>query len=126
MPLDLTDDKSTLVQVMAWCRQANVDPDLCRQMASLGLNELTHRDLDKMYTSLQTNFHLYLMSEILIIPDYLNFLMLYQEKPRWQEIDTNSGNGMVPAGNKPSPDARFQYDKALQQPMAPLDCDALK
>ena len=46
MPLDLTDDKSTLVQVMAWCRQAashtwaNVDPDLCRQMASLGLNEL--------------------------------------------------------------------------------------
>ena len=42
MPLDLTDDKSTLVQVMAWCRQAktNVDPDLCRHMASLGLNEL--------------------------------------------------------------------------------------
>ena len=31
---------------MAWCRQAkshswaNVDPDLCHQMASLGLNEL--------------------------------------------------------------------------------------
>ena len=47
MPQDLTDDKSALVQVMAWCRQAqaitwaNVDPDLCRQMASLGLNEFT-------------------------------------------------------------------------------------
>ena len=41
MPLDLTDEKSTLVQAMAWCRQANVDPDLCRQMASLGLNELS-------------------------------------------------------------------------------------
>ena len=46
MPLDLTDDRSTLVQVMAWCHQAtshyltNVDPDLCRHMASLGLNEL--------------------------------------------------------------------------------------
>ena len=46
MPLDLTDDKSTLVQVLAWCHQAtshtwaNVDPDLCHQMASLGLNEL--------------------------------------------------------------------------------------
>ena len=40
MPQDITDDKSTLVQVMAWCRQANVDPDLCRQMASLGFNEL--------------------------------------------------------------------------------------
>ena len=42
MPQDLTDDKSTLGQVMAWCRKAsaitwaNVDPDLCCQMASLG------------------------------------------------------------------------------------------
>ena len=35
MKLDLTDDKSTLVQV--W---ANVDPDLCRHVASLGHNEL--------------------------------------------------------------------------------------
>ena len=46
VPLDLTDDKSTLVQVLAWCHQAtsytwaNVDPDLCNQLASLGLNEL--------------------------------------------------------------------------------------
>ena len=44
MPQDLTDDKSTLVQVKAWCRQATshylIDPDLCRQMASLGPNEL--------------------------------------------------------------------------------------
>ena len=49
MPLDLTDDKSTLVQVMAWCRQAitwaNVYPDLCHEMASLDLNELTHSGL---------------------------------------------------------------------------------
>ena len=35
-----------MVQVMAWCRQqqaitwANVDPDLCPDMASLGPNEL--------------------------------------------------------------------------------------
>ena len=44
MSLDLTDDKSTLVQVMAWQQAitwANVDPDLCRHMASLGPNELT-------------------------------------------------------------------------------------
>ena len=46
MPQDLADDKSSLVQVMAWCvRQqaitwANVDPDLCRHMASLGPSEL--------------------------------------------------------------------------------------
>ena len=48
MPLDLTDEKSTLVQVMAWCRQATshylsqFDPDKCCHMASLGHNELTH------------------------------------------------------------------------------------
>ena len=46
MPMDLTDHTSTLVQVMAWCCQAtshywaNVDPDLCCHMASLGHNEL--------------------------------------------------------------------------------------
>ena len=48
MPQDLTDDKSTLVQVMAWCHQATshylsqcwLIP--CRLMASLGQNELTY------------------------------------------------------------------------------------
>ena len=40
--LDLADDKSALVQVMAWCRQATSHypgqcwPSLCRHMASLG------------------------------------------------------------------------------------------
>ena len=47
MSLDFIDDQSTLVQVMAWCRQAtshylsNVDPDLCRHMVSLAHDELT-------------------------------------------------------------------------------------
>ena len=47
MPQDLTDDKSTLVQVMAWCHQTtshytwiSVDQDLQCHMASLGPNEL--------------------------------------------------------------------------------------
>ena len=43
MPLDLNDDKSILVQVMAWHQAitwANVDPDLCHHMVSLGHNEL--------------------------------------------------------------------------------------
>ena len=46
MPMDLTDGKSTLVQVMAWYHQAtshytwaNVDPDLCRHMVLSGYNE---------------------------------------------------------------------------------------
>ena len=42
LPQDLTDDKSTLVNVIAWCgHQANVDPVLCRHLASLCHNELT-------------------------------------------------------------------------------------
>ena len=43
MSPDSADDKSTLVQIMAWCRQAtlpNVDPDLGRHMRLLGHNEL--------------------------------------------------------------------------------------
>ena len=46
MPLDPTDEKSTLVQVMAWCRQAPSDylsqcwPRSCHQMVSLDRNEL--------------------------------------------------------------------------------------
>ena len=45
MTQDLTDDKSTLVQVMVYCRQqaitwTSVDQDLQRHMASLGPNEL--------------------------------------------------------------------------------------
>ena len=41
MPQDLTDDKSTLVQVMAitW---TSLDQDLQRHMASLGPNELIY------------------------------------------------------------------------------------
>ena len=35
---------------------ANVDPDLCRHMVSLGHNELTHRGLKKMALILQTPF----------------------------------------------------------------------
>ena len=47
MPQNLTNDKSILVQVMAWCRQAtshnwaDVDADLCRHIASLGHGEFS-------------------------------------------------------------------------------------
>ena len=45
MPHEFTNDRSALVQVMAWCRQAqaitwtNVDQVLCRCIASLGSGE---------------------------------------------------------------------------------------
>ena len=40
MSLDLTNDKPTLVQVMAWCCQQNYYKSQCCHMASLGHNEL--------------------------------------------------------------------------------------
>ena len=40
-----TDEKSILVLVMAWCRQAIVDPDLCRNLESLSHSELTRSEL---------------------------------------------------------------------------------
>ena len=55
MPLDLT-DKSTMVWVMAWCRQATSHylnqcwPRSCRHMASLGHNELTRSALLQLMT----------------------------------------------------------------------------
>ena len=57
MSLDKNYEKSTLVQVMAWCGQAeaitsaNVDPDLCRHMASLGHNELMSTKYMYMYSA---------------------------------------------------------------------------
>ena len=60
MPQKPFDRKSTLVQVMAWCHQAqaitwaNVDPDLCHHMASWGHDELTHWGRDKMAAISQT------------------------------------------------------------------------
>ena len=51
MSFDLTDDKSTLGQVIHWCRQATSHylsqwwPKSCRHMASLGPNKLTFKHL---------------------------------------------------------------------------------
>ena len=72
MPLDLTDDQhwfrlwfgAVRQQAITW---ANVDPDICRQMASLGLNELMfHKGTPDMilgnYQSLCVQFHFKLVN----------------------------------------------------------------
>ena len=57
-PQDLTDDKSTLVQVMAWCRQATSHylsqcrPSSLSHMASLGLNELNVEELSWVHCTI--------------------------------------------------------------------------
>ena len=53
MSLAIADDTLTLVQVMAWCHQATnhymtqFDQELCRDMVSLGHNELMKIPLTK-------------------------------------------------------------------------------
>ena len=44
--LDLTDDKLTLVQVMAWITWANVDPDPWYYMVSKRHNEFNWHPMD--------------------------------------------------------------------------------
>ena len=59
--LDFTDDKSTLVQVMAWCclaashHTSNVDVEVCHQMALLDHNELNNY---QNYFTHTTNKHI--------------------------------------------------------------------
>ena len=59
MPQNIFDDKSTLVQVIAWCPQqqditwANADPDLYHDMASPG-----HNELNNVFWGLFLFFHL--------------------------------------------------------------------
>ena len=58
MSHDLADDKSTLVEVievMAWCRQANVDPDLCHHMVSPGYDELNLLAMGSYYHPITLN-----------------------------------------------------------------------
>ena len=63
MPLDLTDEKSTLVQVMAWCRQATshyLSQCWPRSMSSEGnftKNNLSHQLLKWAWKLLCLKFH---------------------------------------------------------------------
>ena len=61
IPRDLIDDKSTLFQVVVWCRQATSHylsqyPVLHHHMASLGPEEFSHWSADKKAVTLQTTF----------------------------------------------------------------------
>ena len=61
--LGLTDDKSTLVRVMALYRQAtshswpNIHPDLCRHVALLGYNVLSSGILWYAFQDISYMFH---------------------------------------------------------------------
>ena len=60
MPQKAFGDKSTLVQIMVGARRqqaiiwANVDPDLCPYMTSLGYNELSNVEISPTVFPMQT------------------------------------------------------------------------
>ena len=98
MSRDLSEDKSTLVQVRAWCGHqqaitwANVDPDLCRHMASLGHNELTHRPLG----GVNENFIRKAILTLTLVTDGWNISC--EIVPRWMSVDlTDDKSTMVQA-----------------------------
>ena len=89
MPRNLTNENSSLVQVMAGCRQARagVDPDLSRRMVSLCHNELTNTGT-KWLTVYKLNQY---------------FDMNFTEDCSWwinlQLVSTGSGYGLVKSRN---------------------------
>ena len=65
MPQEPIDDMSTFNKASTW---ANINPDLCRHMAPLGYDELTHlsHSMLKMFLGLQNKRAAYSMSTVSI------------------------------------------------------------
>ena len=88
MPQDFTDDKSTLVQVMAWCHQATshyLDQCWLRSILPYGVAR----------------------------PQWVNSTVA-----KWHHMATHiwvnigSGNGLLPAGTKPLPEPMLSYHRS--------------
>ena len=88
MPLDFTDDQSTLVQVMAWCHQA----------ANHYLSQCWHRSLSPSGITR---------------PQWVNSLRLVMLCVKFCQqrsgLTIDSGNGLLPDGTKPCPEPMSSY-----------------
>ena len=99
MPLDLTDDKSTLVQVMAWCHQATSHYlSQCWPRFTLPYGVTRPQWVYNLIFKLIQTSSLVFHSQIAL---------------RWMpqntcddncQVNIGSGNGLVPSGNKPLPE----------------------
>ena len=97
MPLDLTDEKSTLIQVMAWCPQATshyLSQCWPRPMASLGPNELIHRGRDKM-AAIQQMTVWNAFPWMKIFQFLLNFIDVHFQESKWQYASISSNNSLA-------------------------------
>ena len=90
MPLDLTDDKSTLVQVMAWCRQATSHYlSQCRPR-SLSPNGVTRHQWVNDNMS-------WVVKQLISPANLINGLLTHCVLSGWL-------SGMLPNGTKPLPE----------------------
>ena len=121
MPLDLTDDKSTLVQVMAWCRQVTshyLSQWWPRSLSPYGVTR------PQWVNSLLTGTSIKFVNDLcpwilqcqsvmmvwwLIAVSVLDSLWLCDAI--WQQIyiNINLGNGLLSDGIKPSPESMLTY-----------------
>ena len=110
MSLDFTDDQSTLVQVMAWCRQAAshyLGQCWPRSQSPYGVTR------PQWVNSLAPGIFKWNFVEIIlkIISVIHGWGISFEIALRWMPLDIYSwevniglGNGLVPSGNKPLPE----------------------
>ena len=108
LSMDLADDKSKLVQVIAWQWQqaitwSSVDPVPYHHMASLGHNDLTPWDQDKNWLSFCRHFQYIFLNKnhlifIWISLEFIHYGPIGSMLTRVQEIAWHW------TGNKPLPD----------------------
>ena len=92
MPLHLTDHYSTLVRVMAWCRQATSHYLSQCWLRSLSPYDVTRPQWVNLLAPGSSNFKCFVfkcISEINV------------DRSHWQLVNIGSGNGLVPEGTKP-------------------------
>ena len=119
-PLDPTDDKSTLVQVMAWCRQATshyLNQWWHRSMSSYGstrpqwVNDQHIETWTKFTTFCRWHFQTYFL-KWMFGPNVMSVKYLCKALID-KTVSLGSGNGLAPSGIKPSAHACNDVDHDL-------------
>ena len=98
MPWDFTDDKSTLVQVMAWCRQAT-----SHYLSQCWPSSMSPYGVTRPQWVNWVIFNLVSKIDILSISCEIALWWILQE-PLWYSVNIGTSNGLVPSGYKPLPE----------------------
>ena len=111
MPQNITDDKSTLVQVIAWCRQATSHYLSQCWPKSLSPYNVTWPQWINPLAPGRGGSQFKTMNFKLVIQDNsfgahceIALMWMPQDLTNQWEVNMASGNGLVPSSNKPLPD----------------------